>query len=191
MRSIAPAVVASCLLIAGGVPAQTPKDAQSSYEPRSAPGSGQKYLDKFAGDWDVSKVFYPRSGEPVRISGQCRQSMIQGGRFLQSEFVFGQGDKKSTGLGIIGFEPESGRFTSFWVDSRQTRMSARQSRDRFDGDKIVLYSLVLEPDGKETRRSRTVSQLDQDGRRLLHRQYALGTGGEERLMMELIMTRKP
>jgi hypothetical protein len=191
MRFIAPAVIASCLVIAGGVPAQTPKDAQSSYEPRSTPGAGQKYLEKLAGDWDVSKVFYPRSGEPVRISGQCRQTMIQGGRFLQSEFVFGQGDKKSTGLGIVGFEPESGRFTSFWVDSRQTRMSARQSRDRFDGEKIVLYSLVLEPDGKETRRSRTVSQLDQDGRRLLHRQYALSTGGEERLMMELIMTRKP
>jgi Protein of unknown function (DUF1579) len=191
LRFIALTVIASCLLIAGAARAQTPKDAQSSYEPRSTPGSGQKYLEKFAGDWDVSKVFYPRSGEPVRISGQCRQTMIQGGRFLQSDFVFGQEEKKSTGLGIIGFEPESGRFTSFWVDSRQTRMSARQSREPFDGEKIVLYSLVLEPNGKETRRSRTVSQLDQNGRRLLHRQYALGTGGEERLMMELIMTRKP
>jgi hypothetical protein len=191
MKFIASTVIASCLLIARAVPAQTPKDAQSSYEPRSTPGAGQKYLEKFAGDWDVSKVFYPRSGDPVRISGQCRQTMIQGRRFLQSDFVFGQGDKKSTGLGIIGFEPESGRFTSFWVDSRQTRMSARQSREPFDGEKIVLYSLVLEPNGKETRRSKTVSHLDQNGRRLLHRQYALGTGGEERLMMELIMTRKP
>jgi Protein of unknown function (DUF1579) len=191
MRFVALTAVASFLLIAGAARAQTPKDAQSSFEPRSKPGSGQKYLEKFAGDWDVSKVFYPRSGDPVRLSGQCRQTMIQGGRFLQSDFVFGQGEKKSTGLGIIGFEPESGRFTSFWVDSRQTRMSARQSREPFDGEKIVLYSLVLEPDGKETRRSKTVSQLDQNGRRLLHRQYALGTGGEERLMMELIMTRKP
>jgi hypothetical protein len=191
MRLIASMAVASSLIITISVRGQTPKDAQSSFEPRSKPGAGQKYLERFAGDWNVSKVFYPRSGEPVRVSGQCRQTMIQGGRFLQSEFVFGQGDKKSTGLGIIGFEPETGRFTSFWVDSRQTRMSARQSRDRFDGEKIVLYSLALEPDGKETRRSRTVSQLDQDGRRLLHRQYALGTGGEESLMMELIMTRKP
>ncbi len=191
MRFIATTVVASCLVITTSVPAQTPKDAQSTFEPRSKPGAGQKYLEKFAGDWDVSKVFYPRAGEPVRVSGRCRQTMIQGGRFLQSEFVFGEEDKKSTGLGIIGFEPESGRFTSFWVDLRQTRMSARQSRDPFDGEKIVLHSLVLEPGGKETRKSRTVSQLDQNGRRLLHRQYTLGTGGEERLIMELIMTRKP
>ena len=105
------------------------------------PGAGQKYLEKFAGDWEVSKVFYPRTGDPVRTSGQCRQTMIQGGKFLQSDFAFGQGERKSTGLGIIGFEPETSRFTSFWVDSRQTRMSARQSREPFDGEKIVLYSL--------------------------------------------------
>src|SRR5436305_5881257 len=114
--------------------------------------------------------------------------MIQNGKFLQSEFVFGKGDRKSTGLGIIGFEPESERFTSFWVDSRQTRMSARQSREPFDGDKIVLYSLYLEPAGKDSRRSKTISRLEDNGRKLVHRQFALGPGGEERLMMELLMT---
>jgi len=70
-------------------------------------------------------------------------------------------------------------------------MSARQSREPFDGSKIVLYSLALDPQAKESRRSKTVSQLEDHGRRLAHRQYALGSGGEERLVMELIMTRKP
>jgi hypothetical protein len=189
MRLLAPTIVASMVLAAAR--GQVPKDAQSSYEPRSTPGAGQKYLEKFAGDWEVSKVFHPFKGDPVRVSGTCRQSMIQGGKFLQSDFTFGEGQKKSTGLGIIGFEPETGRFTSFWVDSRQTRVSARQSREPFDGDKIVLYSLTLEPDAKSPRRSRTISKLEDEGRKLVHRQYALGSGGEERLMMELVMTRKP
>jgi hypothetical protein len=186
-------IVASTLFTLAAASGQAPKDAQSSYEPRSAPGLGQKYLEKFVGDWDVQKAFYPQTGEPVRSSGRCRQAMIQDGRFLQSEFVFLQGDRRSTGLGIIGFEPQSGRFTSFWVDSRQTRMSARQSREPFDGEKIVLYSISLEPEsaGKEARRSRTVTHLEDQGRKLIHRQYALGSGGEERLMMELIMTRRP
>jgi hypothetical protein len=188
MRLIAPMLIAASVLAAA---VQPPKDRQSSYEPRSTPGLGQKYLQKFVGDWEVQKVFYPATGETVRARGECRQSMIQNGKFLQSEFVFGKGDRKSTGLGIIGFEPESGRFTSFWVDSRQTRMSARQSREPFDGEKIVLYSLSLEPTGKESRRSKTVSLLEENGRKLIHRQFALGPGGEERLMMELLMTRKP
>jgi hypothetical protein len=36
-----------------------------------------------------------------------------------------------------------------------------------------------------------LSPLEDQGRKLIHRQYALGSAGEERLMMELIMTRKP
>ena len=143
-----------------------------------------------AGSWEVSKVFYPREGEPVRTSGQCRATMIQNGKFLQTEFEFQQAEGKSTGLGIIGFEPETGRFTSFWVDSRQTRTSVRQGREPFDGQKIVLYSVSLDPQTKETRRSKTVSFLEDDGRKLVHRQYALGSGTEERLIMELIMTRQ-
>ena len=93
-------------------------------------------------------------------------------------------------MGIIGFEPESGTFTSFWIDSRQTRMSVRQSRDKFDGEQIILYSRSLEPDGKEARRSKTVSRLEDGDRKLIHRQYALDAEGKERLFMELIMTRR-
>jgi hypothetical protein len=191
MKLVVPVIVTIWLFVPQAEPSAAKQDGQSSFEPSSQPGSGQKYLVKMVGDWEVSKVFYPRGGEPVRSSGECKQTMIQDGRFLQCEFVFQQGGKKSTGQGIIGFEPDSGRFTSFWIDSRQTRMSARQSRDPFDGTKIVLYSVALDAQAKDSRRSKTISYLADDGRKLIHRQYALGGDAEERLVMELIMTRKP
>lgn len=190
MRFAATTVMATCVLFTAAGPAKGQKEPQITFEPRSSPGSGQRLLEKFTGDWSVTKTFYPRSGEPIRVEGRCRQAMIHDGRFLQSDFVFQQGGKKTTGLGIIGFEPESGRFTSFWTDSRQTRMSVRQSQDRFDGDRIVLYSRSLDAAGNDARRSKTVSRLEDEGRKLVHRQYALGPGGEERLMMELVMTRE-
>ncbi len=190
MRPIAALVVASCLLVAAGPPASQ-KETPSSHEPDSRPGVGQKYLEKMVGDWNVSKVFHPRQGDPIRLQGECRQRMVQDGRFLQSDFLFGEGVKKSTGQGTIGFEPETGQFTSFWIDSRQTGMSVRQSREPFDGTKIVLYSLTLDPQVIPTRRSKTISLVEDEGRKLVHRQYALGGPGEERLVMELIMTRKP
>ena len=181
---------ALCLPAAAGEPAPKDKDPQSSYEPRSQPGAGQKFLQQFAGDWDVVKTFYPRSGDPVTVQGQCRQTMIHDGRFLQSEFVFGQDDKKITGLGIIGFEPDSGKFTSVWTDSRSTRMSFRQSEDEFNGQEIVLHSRSLNPDAKDGRHSRTVTHLEDDGRKIVHRQYTTGQDGKERLVMELVLTRK-
>ena len=151
---------------------QDKKDPQAGYEPRSQPGAGQKLLEKYVGDWDVAKTFYPRSGAPARQKGDCRQSMIHGGRFLRSVFVFYQGDRKTTGEGLIGFDTTSGTFTSVWTDSRATRMSLRHSKDKFNGSEIVLYSGSLDDSGKEERRSRTVTRLEQGGNKIVYRQYA-------------------
>ena len=166
------------------------KDPQSAVEPRSGPGAGQKYLARFAGDWTVAKNFYPRGGgAPVSVAGTCKQTMVHGGRFLLSEFVFERAGEKSTGTGTIGFEPATGFFTSFWSDSRSTRFSVRQSKEPFDGEQIVLHAKGLQEDGKDARPSRTVSKLEEGGGKLVHRQYAPTADGKERLIMELVMTR--
>ena len=173
-------------------PAATPTpsagDAQSAYEPRSAAGAGQEFLRKFEGEWDVVKLFYPSSGEPVRATGTCRQRMIHDGKFLESDFVFDQAGRKTTGMGIVGFDPETGLFSSVWTDARSTRMSLRQSAAPFDGKRIVLYGRALS--GSPAHASRTESSLEDGERRLVHRQYTQGGDGKERLIMELVMTRR-
>jgi hypothetical protein len=172
--------------------AQPPgRDPQSSFEPRSGPGAGQEYLRKFVGEWEVAKSFYPRNGdEPSQSEGTCHQSMIHDGRFLQSEFVFGIGPNKTTGLGLVGFEPSTGKFTSVWTDSRQTRMSFRQAPDKFDGRRIVMFGQTLGGDAAG-RRSKTVSELTDGGNKIVHRQYSVTNDGQEWLVMELVLTRKP
>jgi hypothetical protein len=182
------------LVVLGSSPvgqAQAPKDPQSALEPRSGPGAGQKFLEKMVGDWDVAKSFYPRSGgAPFRVTGTCRQTMIHGGRFLQSDFVFDAKEGRTTGMGLVGFESGSGKFTSVWTDARATRMSFRQSQDPFKGDEIVLFSQGLSDDVKSARRSRTVTRLEENGKRLVHRQFSLEADGSERLVMELLLTRR-
>jgi hypothetical protein len=187
---VALALLLALTLFASAQEPSGKRDAQSSFEPRSGPGAGQKLLERMAGDWDVAKTFYPRNGEPVRSNGTCKQTMIQGGRFLKSEFTFGEGDNESTGLGIVGFETGSGKFTSVWVDSRRTQMSMRQSSEPFDGKQIVMYSRNFGDNPNGPYRSRTVSHLEDDDRKLVHRQYARDREGKERLMMELVLTRK-
>jgi hypothetical protein len=182
--------VALGLLAGADDPVPKRQDPQSTFEPRSGPGAGQKFLEKFAGDWDVVKTFYPRTGEPAKSRGECRQTMVHEGRFLRSEFVFGEGAAKSTGTGMIGFEAGPGTFTSVWTDSRSTAMSLRQSRDKFDGKEIVLFSKSLDAEPKNARTSRTVTRLEDDGRKIVHRQYVPGPDGKERVIMELEMTRK-
>jgi len=185
-------ITATLLVIAafaGSTVGQDKKDPQSVIEPRSGPGAGQKFLEKFVGDWEVTKTFNPRTGDPATAKGTCRQTMVHGGRFLQSEFTFDGPAGKTTGTGTIGFDADAGLFTSVWVDSRSTRMSLRRSKEKFDGTEIVLYSRSL--DEKEGRQSRTVTRLEDGGRKIVHRQFSPTPDGKERLVMELVMTPAP
>ena len=183
-------VVPLTLALSTCVLGQQRNDTQYTYEPRSAPGDGQKFLAQMAGDWEVAKTFYPRSGKPDVAKGECRQTMINGGKFLKSEFTFHADAGDTTGLGLIGYETETGKFTSVWMDSRQTRMSIRQSKERFNGKEILLFSKSLEDSNGSSRLSRTVTQLEDGGSKIVHRQYTSGSDGKERLVMELVMTRK-
>lgn len=187
-RSLPPLALAAALLAACQAPPAA-VDPQSGLEPRSEAGAGQQLLARMVGDFDVDKTFCPRQGEPVHSRGRCRQSMVQGGRFLQSEFVFSTEQGDSTGLGLIGFDAATGRFTSCWIDSRSTRFSLRQSEGAFDGEQIELVGKVLQGSAPG-RASRTVTRLAADGRQLVHRQFGPTDDGGERLVMELVMTRR-
>lgn len=166
------------------------RDPQSQFEPRSAPGRGQELLARMAGDWDVEKTLHPRNGDPVVSHGTCHQAMVHGGRFLQCEFTFPGADGATTGSGTIGFDAQTARFTSFWVDSRSTRVSVRQSEGSFDGgDAIQLVGRSL-GDEASPRRSRTESRLQDGDRVLTHRQWGIAADGSERLVMELRLTRR-
>lgn len=194
IRIFSSALAAVIVMTAAGLSAQQtqkpPGDAQSSYEPRAAPGAGQALLAQFVGDWDVVKRFFPANGAPVETKGECRQMMVQDGHFLQSDFTFFERDgKKSTGTGISGFDTKTGRFTTVWYDSRQLSMSIRQSEGAFDGKEIVLYATALDPD-RPGRRTVARAHLEENGRVLLHRHFLIDDAGKERLMLELRMTRK-
>ncbi|MEO8431222.1 MAG: DUF1579 family protein [Acidobacteriota bacterium] len=173
-------------------PAGTPSDFQRRYEPPSGPGAGQTYFKTYEGEWVVQRNFYPPNGGPVsRATGECTQKMVQDGRFLQSDFTFHSADgKTTTGEGISGFDPQTGLFTTFWFDSRSTRVSIRQSREPFDGKQVVLYSVSIGGSHGQEHVSRTVSHLEDNGRKLIHQQFNADATGKERLLMELIMTKK-
>lgn len=190
-RSLAAALAMLATACAIDTPPAPPpgNDPQAAYEPPSQPGAGQEFLARMVGDWRVVKTFHSRSGAPAVSEGTCHQAMVHGGRFLESDFEFHRQGGTATGTGIIGFDPGSGVFTSFWIDSRSTRVSTRQSRGTFDGERIVLYGLAL---GAEARpvSSRTETTIGADSRSVSHRQFAVSTDGTERLVMELQMTRR-
>lgn len=177
---------ASTLLMAAVAGAQ---QTQNQYEPPNAPGTGQKLLAQFVGEWTVEKRFFPMHGEPNASKGTCKQTMVEDGKFLESDFTFVNHDgTQSTGRGISGFDSKSNRFTTVWFDSRQTTMSIRQSDGSFDGKNIVLWATALDPD-HPGRKTVARAHLEEDGRVLLHSHFLVESDGTERLMLELRLTR--
>jgi hypothetical protein len=185
------AVLLFAVVVALPVAAQDkPKDQEAAYDPRSSSGAGQKFLEKFAGDWTVEKRFQPRTGDAVVTKGECHQAMIHDGKFLKSDFVFRSETTNVTGTGLVGFEPATGLFTSVWADSHSTRMSIRQSKEPFNGSEIMLSSLPTANGVREARLSKNVTVLTDDGKKIVHKQFAIEADNSERLMFELILTRK-
>src|ERR1043166_1579522 len=190
-------IAASSLALAQKAPAPAPapapaKDVHARYEPPSGPGAGQEYLKTYEGEWTVERNFYPPGGGPAsKATGECTQKMVQDGRFLESDFTFHQDGKTTTGTGLSGFDPQTGLFTTFWYDSRSTRFSIRRRGGPLDGKQLVLYSASLAASHGDERKSRTVSHLEDGGKKLIHQQFNQDPSGKEKLLMELIMTRKP
>jgi hypothetical protein len=186
MKNMKKWITATLLIATAAVAQQT----HNQYEPPNAAGAGQRLLAQFAGDWDLVKTFFPMNGKPIVSKGTCKQYMIQDGKFLQSDFIFfGPDGTKSTGTGISGFDSKTNRFTTVWYDSRQTTMSIRQSDGTFDGKNIVLWATPLDPD-RPGRKTVARAHLEEDGRLLLHRHFLIDDKGDERMMIELRMTRK-
>jgi hypothetical protein len=179
--------ITAALLIATAALAQ---QTQNQYEPPNATGAGQSLLAQFVGEWNVVKTFFPMNGKPIVTKGTCKQYMIQDGKFLQSDFAFFNSDgTKSTGTGISGFDSKKNRFTTVWYDSEQTTMSIRQSDGTFDGEHVVLWATSFDSE-HPGRKTVARAHLEEDGRLLLHRHFMIDEKGEERMMIELRMTRK-
>jgi Protein of unknown function (DUF1579) len=184
------AFVAALLLIAAA--SASAQQTQAVYEPHAKPGAGQALLAQFAGEWDVVKSFFPaKGGDPVKTHGKCTQKMIHDGHFLQSDFTWldDKGKPRSTGTGISGFDSKTNKFTTVWYDSDQVTMSIRQSDGTFDGKNIVLWATSLDPD-RPGRRNVAKAHLEENGKVLLHRHYSIDEKGNERLVIELRMTRR-
>ena len=166
------------------------QQTHEQYEPSNVPGAGQKLLAQFAGDWDMVRTFYPRTGQPTVTKGTCKQYMVHEGKFLESDFTFFNPDgTKSTGTGISGFDSKTNRFTTVWFDSQRTTMSIRQSDGSFDGKNIVLWSTSLDPD-TPGRKTVARAHLEENGHVLVYGHFLIGDDGNERKIFEMRLTRK-
>jgi hypothetical protein len=112
----------------------------------SKPGASHQLLDVFAGAWDVKITFWsdPKAA-PQDSHGSSQLTWILGDRFLKEDFsgdVLGEGYQ---GLGLMGYDAASRRFTTVWLDSLNTAIAVQKGSYLPDSNSFELTGEVYDP----------------------------------------------
>lgn len=161
--------------------------AMDAWRELAAPGEPHRLLAGRAGSWKTTSRHWMEEGKPPReFSGSCERRMILGGRFLQEEFSGEMMGSPFTGIGVIGYDNQSRKYVSTWMDSMSTAIFFFEGTGGRDGRTITLESRFNDP-AKGHGKWRLVKRILDEDTEVAEMRMIYEGGGEERF--ETIYTR--
>lgn len=154
-----------------------------------APGSHHEHMKKFVGRWQAKTRIYPGpDAEPIEMSGSMSNSMIMGGRFLQSDFKGEMMGRKFTGMGYEGFDNARQEHVATWVDNENTEIFYFRGTCNDDRTVITAFSERLDAKTGNVKKIKSVTTLRSTSMYTFEN-WEEGDDGEYRKTMEIIYTR--
>jgi hypothetical protein len=154
------------------------------------PGAPHKLLAGLAGSWKAEVKTWPDPDRPsMKSVGTCEQTMILDGRFLRQEFTGGMMGIPYTGIGFTGYDNNSKKYVSAWMDSSSTNILFFEGTSSADGKTITQETRYYDDPMRGPRKWRSVTKLVDD-RTWLYEVYGVDKKGKEERMMEITYTRK-
>jgi hypothetical protein len=153
----------------------------ASFSPHAQRSAPNKVIDPRdvialeAGIWDALILTPSRAagGKPSTATGVQVNELRSGGLWMLNRMSVSGGAYEGTG--IWGFDPKTGRYSGYWVDSGTARIRMDDGRWNPDTMTMTWTSLVQQADGK-TRKLRATSTFS--GNRRTYRSFAVTNSGE-------------
>ena len=163
---------------------------QQAYMNYMTPGPVHQWMAKGVGDWKVeSKMWYDENAkEPILGTGNCTNTMILGGRYLQSKHTSEIMGMPFEGVATTGYDNGKKVFISSWIDSMGTGMYQLQGTLDEKTQTITMKGTAFDPVTGKDCTVREVQKFVDDKTMLL--EYFINKGGKEYKLMELKFTRK-
>jgi len=159
------------------------------YKKLGIPGEQHKLLSKMEGRWTTLTRSWEEPGRPPQESaGFCEQKMILGGRFLQQECSGEMMGSAFNGVGFTGYDNNTRKFVSTWVDSMGTAIYLFEGPANPDGRSFTQKCRYDEP-VKGPMEWRSTCRLVDDNT-ISFEMYGTVLGGKEEKMMEMTYTRQ-
>jgi hypothetical protein len=159
------------------------------YKKLGTPGAPHKMLSRITGSWTArTKNFVSPDKPPVESKGTCEQKMVLDGRFLQQEFTGDMMGMPFTGIGFTGYDNNTKKYVSTWMDSMSTNLLFFEGTAGPDGKTITQESDHVDP-ARGPMKWRSVTKIVDENTHTFE-MYTITPAGKEEKMMEITYTRK-
>lgn len=160
-----------------------------TYKKLATPGSPHRLIARMEGSWEARiNSWMDPDQPPVESVGTCEQKMVLDGRFLQQEFRGEMMENPFNGIGFMGYDNNSKKFVSTWMDTMGTGIYLFEGELGEDERSIVQTSSYNDPIQGPMKWRSVTRVVDNDTWAM--QMYSTGTGGKEMKMMEGVYSRK-
>lgn len=168
--------------------AQTPEEMKA-WEDYMAPGSQHKWMESYAGTWNVEmKMWMDPSQPPVASKGTCTNTMIYGGRYMEYKFKGDFMGMPFEGQGIMAYDNAAKKFYSTWNDNMGTGLMYMEGTLDEKTNTMTSVGESVDPmTGKKFQTKEITKYTSKD--KYVMEMYAVMDGVETK-MMEMTYTRK-
>ena len=158
------------------------------FEKQGTPGEPHKRLASMEGSWNTkTKSWMEPNKPPMETAGTCEQKMILGGRFLKQKCSGDMMGKTFEGVGLTGYDNQTKKYTSTWMDSMSTTLHVMEGTSN-DDNTITQEGQYTCPIRGEMKLRSVTKMFDQNTN--IFEMYGTDKSGQEMKMMEITYTRK-
>jgi len=159
------------------------------YKKVGTPGEPHKLLAKLEGSWTTMSKGWMEPGKPPVVStGACEQTLILGGHYLQQVYTGDMMGQPFTGINILGYDNQTKKYQSVWIDSMSTGVFFFEGTAGRDGRTITQKCRYDDP-VKGPSVWRSVTRIRDDDTQEFE-MFIAPRGKKEEKMMEMTVSRK-
>lgn len=169
-----------------------PKEDMGSM-PMPVPGKEHEIIKKTAGDWKISGKFRMMPDAAWEEStSKCKNELLFGGFFVKSavkgDLPMGGTPMPFEGLGIMGYDQMSKKFTSMWIDNMGSTMMYSEGDADAAGKTLTYKGTYKDPWTGADSWSRSVLKLESPDKYTFE-MFGPGPDGKEFQSMVLVYER--
>jgi hypothetical protein len=137
------------------IKAQDQQEAMKAWQEYMTPGNMHQIMAKDTGEWKMTiSQWMDPSQAPMKSEGTCSNTMILGGRYLQSNQSSSVMGMPMNGINIIGFDNGKKIFQSVWIDNMGTGIMFAEGPWDDATNTITMKGKMFDP----------ISKMDEDVR---------------------------